>query len=189
MSDHMLGLRIGGMLVAALFLIQCSAANLPPAPTSSAPSARPTESSAAPASPIDPSQPPAIAGQGGYNYKQVATADFDADGIAEQAFLIANAEVVDGKPLWDDGHSWQLYIEEPTGERTYLFARFVQLGRVDVKLGELVSGEKPHILVLEQWPMHFNVYDIVYREPQAFDARLLVAQELAQFPDGFALDD
>lgn len=156
--------------------------------TTSAPGPVATSSTtaAAPARPlVDPQHPPAVAGQDGYAYQQVATADFDGDGVEERAFLIANAAVENGQPLWDDGHVWQLYIEEPTGERTYLFARFVQLGIVEAKLTQSEAGEPPQILLVERWPSSFHVYELRYRGPATVEARVLVERELVRYPDGF----
>jgi hypothetical protein len=134
---------------------------------------------------VDAQHPPAVAGQDGYDYQQVAMADFDGDGVQERAFLIANTVVENGQPLWDDGHVWQLYIEEPSGERTYLFVRFVQLGIVEAKLTQSEAGEVPQILLIERWPRSFNVYELRYRGPDAVEARVLVERELVPYPDGF----
>jgi hypothetical protein len=140
----------------------------------------------APARPlVDPALPPAVAGQDGYEYIQVATADFDSDGTPEQAFLIANAPVQNGDPLWDDGHVWQLYVEEPTGQRTYLFVRFLQLARVEARLTQSAAGEAPRILLNEQWPMAFYLYELGYRGPDSVEERVLVERELVVGPDGF----
>jgi hypothetical protein len=134
---------------------------------------------------VDPQHPLAVAGQGGYAYQQAATADFDGDGAQERAVLIANAAVENGKPLWDDGHVWQLYVEEPTGERTYLFVRFVQLGIVEAKLTQSEAGKPPQILLIERWPSSLHVYELSYRGPNLIDIRVLVERELAPYPDGF----
>src|SRR5688572_2728651 len=75
---------------------------------------------------IDTGIPAAQAGQPGWVYTQRAQADFDADGQVETAVLISDVTLdKGGAPLWEDGHRWQLYIEEPGGERTYLFRQFL----------------------------------------------------------------
>lgn len=102
--------------------------------------------------------------------------------MEEQAFLIANAAIVNGEPLWDDGQVWQVYIEEATGERTYVFVRFVQLGMVEAKTTEVKAGQAPTILLIEQWPSLFHVYEVQYRGPQAVQVVELVQRAIANDP-------
>lgn len=127
---------------------------------------------------IDPQRPRAVAGQAGYEYQKVASADFDGDGVEEKVFLIANAAVVNGEPQWDDGQTWQVYVEEPTGERTYLFVRFEQLGMVEAVTARAEANQAPKIVLIERTPWLVGAYEIQYRKPTDVQVRVLVQQTL-----------
>src|SRR5688500_13904146 len=76
----------------------------------------------------NPNHPPAVAGDEGYGYHQVGNHDLDGDEVTETVHVIAKA-IKDGSEYSrDDGSPWHVYVEEPTGERTYLYSDFVQLG-------------------------------------------------------------
>jgi hypothetical protein len=80
----------------------------------------------------NPNHPPAVAGDEGYGYHQVGNHDLDGDEVTETVHVIAKA-IKDGSEYsWDDGSPWHVYVEEPTGERTYLYSDFVQLGILQV---------------------------------------------------------
>jgi hypothetical protein len=186
------------MLMSGLFTASCVTRVVPP--TSAAVAAIPSRSSVdvasvttmpaalpsekcdqargTPVDLIDPQYPRAIAGQNGYGYQKVASADFDGDGDQERAFLIANAEVVDGEPLWDDGHVWQMYIEEPTGERTYVFVQFEQLGTVNAITTQAASGHAPTIVLVERTPFKLGVYEVQYCGPEKVKVRTLAQRAL-----------
>ncbi|HET9530538.1 MAG TPA: hypothetical protein VFQ92_09315 [Blastocatellia bacterium] len=70
--------------------------------------------------------------------------------------MIANAEARKGKHVWDDAQIWQVYIEEPDGRRTYVFSRWVQLGRVEA----IVTDAERNLM-----PNTFAVYEVRYRRP------------------------
>lgn len=114
---------------------------------------------------VDRALPLAVAGQRGWGYERTASADLDGDGTAERVALIANAAVRKGRPLWDDAQIWQLYIEEPGGTRSYAFARWVQLGRVDAVLEAPERGEPARVLLVERTPQSYAVYEVRYRGP------------------------
>jgi len=77
---------------------------------------------------VDPHKPLAVAGQSGWEYQRTASADFDGDGTTETAVLIAQVNLYHDRPAWEDGHVWQLYIEEADQTRTYLYAQFLPFG-------------------------------------------------------------
>src|SRR5687768_12169535 len=92
--------------------------------------------------------PRAGAGDPGWNYQQRATADFDGDGTAETAVLISDV-LLDpaGRPLWEDGHRWQVYIEEQDGARTYLYAKFLPNGALTAEATEPGPDGRPTIVL------------------------------------------
>ena len=114
---------------------------------------------------VDSAITPAVAGSDGWMYTQSVGADLDADGVAERVVLTARAEVMNGRPLWDDGQPWQVYVEEPDGERSYLYARYVQLGMVTMRIGLAEGGDPATVVLLEHLPDRLALYEIVYRGP------------------------
>lgn len=134
---------------------------------------------------IDPEIPLAIAGQAGWEYQRDAMADFDGDGVKERATLIAKVQLSNGQPLWDDNQPWQLYIEEHDGTRTYMYTRNVQLGHIEVQLTQATSGQKSTILLIENTPDLFSVYEFEYNGPNQFQTDQLLRREL-NVADGFS---
>jgi hypothetical protein len=114
---------------------------------------------------IESRVPRAAAGDSGWQYQQRASADFDGDGRAETAVLIADVMLdARGRPGWEDGHRWQVYVEEADGARTYAYARFLPMGKLTAELTRPDSGP-PTILLLEQTPHALGVYEIRYAAP------------------------
>ena len=107
--------------------------------------------------------PPATADDPGWQYQQRATGDFDGDGTAETAFLISDVPLDDaGRPLWEDGHRWQVYVEEPGGARTYLYARFLPHGHLTADLTTEDSVTTPTILLMERTRDTVGIYQFRY---------------------------
>jgi hypothetical protein len=132
-----------------------SADGLPAAPADSAPAAQL----------VDSSIPPAVAGAGGWNYQQSAGADLDGDGQAERVVLTAKVELYRGRPAWDDGQPWQVYIEAPDGGRTYLYAQRLQLGTLTLRVGSSEAGQGAVVVLLEQLPDRISLYEVSYGGP------------------------
>jgi hypothetical protein len=110
--------------------------------------------------------PKAKAGDEGWKYQQRASADLDGDGVAEAAVLISDVTLdARGQPMWDDGHRWQVYVEEPSGERTYVYARFLPNGKLTAQLTHADMVSRPTLVLLEQMPYAIGVYEITYDGP------------------------
>ena len=128
---------------------------------------------------IDATVPTALAGDSGWKYAQRATADFDGDGDDETAVLISDVALdARGRPLWEDGHRWQLYVQEHDGKTTRLYARFLPRGRVTADVGVPAAGTKLFIVLTEQSPERLGVYEYEYRGPNNADVRRRVEREL-----------
>jgi len=115
---------------------------------------------------IDTAIPGAQAGQTGWVYAQRAQADFDADGQIETAVLISDVALDRaGAPLWEDGHRWQLYIEEPGGERTWVYRQFLPNGKLTADVVRRESGTRS-LLIEARTPDRIRVYEVKYSGPE-----------------------
>ena len=137
---------------------------------------------ATPAALVDSTIPHAVAGADGWMYSQSFEADLDGDGQTERVVLTARAEVMRGRPLWDDGQPWQAYVEEADGTRTYLYSRFVQLGSVTMRLGVPEGERGPSVVLLEHLPDRMALYEAEYRG--AGDASVVARFERSLDPRG-----
>lgn len=130
---------------------------------------------------IDATVPSALAGDSGWKYAQRVTADLDGSGAEEEAVLMCDVALdARGRPLWEDGHRWQLYVRETGGKRevTRLFARFIPNGKVTAELGVPSAGSKNWIVLLVQSPERLGVYEFEYRGPGRADVRKRLERDL-----------
>ncbi len=111
---------------------------------------------------IDSTIPPAIAGKDGWNYQQSVSRDLNGDGRAERVVITAKVEMYRGQPAWDDGQPWQVYVEDESGARTYLYARRLQLGTLKMRVTQPDSTGKTNIVMLEELPDRLSVYEAWY---------------------------
>ena len=131
-------------------------------------SARPAASTAAAADSVvdlvDPGVTMAAAGQH-WNYHLEASADLDGDGVAERTVIITDVALDErGGFLWDDGQVWQVYVEEPDGTRTYVYARFLQMGTLE-GMTSPGPGRTRLVTIVEQTPHAYVLYEVRYRGP------------------------
>ena len=128
---------------------------------------------------LDARVPAAKAGDPGWMYAQRVTADFDGDDKDETAVLISDVTLDNGgAPLWEDGHRWQLYVEESDGKVTRLYAKFIPRGRVTADVGIPSAGKELYIVVVEHSPDRIGVYEYEYRGPQTADVRKRLERDL-----------
>lgn len=114
---------------------------------------------------IDSLITPAVAGEDGWNYRQGAVADLDGDGASERVVLTARVELVRGRPAWDDGQPWQVYIESADGRRSYVYAQRLQLGTLSMRVS-LGEADRPATVVLvEHLPDRLSLYEVSYAGP------------------------
>lgn len=114
--------------------------------------------------------PPAVAGDAGWAYQQQVVADIDGDGGDETVVLISDVTLgASGQPLWEDGHRWQVYVREPDGRITRLYARFLPNGQLTADLVVPPSGSMIGIVLLEHTPHRIGVYEYRYRGPTNVD--------------------
>ena len=119
---------------------------------------------------VDSAHDLAVAGEDGWMYSRAATADLDGDGADERVVVMARAETREGRPLWDDGQPWQVYVEEPDGRRTHLYARYVQLGSVIMRVGLGEGDTRPSIVIVEHVPDRIALYELRYHGPGRTEA-------------------
>lgn len=114
---------------------------------------------------VDTAIVPAAAGEEGWHYSQAVEADLDGDGRPERVVLAARVELYRGRPAWDDGQPWQVYVEEAHGARTRLYVRYVQLGTVAMRVGLAEGGRPASVVLVEHLPDRLAVYEVEYRGP------------------------
>lgn len=114
---------------------------------------------------VDTAIAPAVAGEGGWNYHRTAEADLNGDGRPERVVLTAMVELYRGRPAWDDGQYWQVYIQEQDGRRTYVYARRLQLGTLAMRITSGSNSVPPAIVLLEHLPDQLSVYEASYEAP------------------------
>jgi hypothetical protein len=119
----------------------------------------------------DPTLPRAVIGTAGWEYVRAASGDFDGDGVSERAVLLAKVTLRNGEPLWEDWNVWQMYIEEPTGERTYVYNAPVQLGHLEPTVTDPDGSGRQSVVMVEHTPQSVTMYEVDYGGPN--DARLL----------------
>lgn len=112
---------------------------------------------------IDTKIPAAVAGDTGWRYVQRAKVDLDDDGAPEMVVVLSDVTIGDsGEPLWEDGHRWQVYVENSAGERTRVYSRFLPNGALNVRFTEAGPGAPSRMLLLERMPFALDVYDVRY---------------------------
>jgi hypothetical protein len=123
----------------------------------------------------DPTLPRATIGTPGWEYARVGSGDFDGDGTLERAVLLARVHLRNGQPVWDDWNVWQMYVEEPTGERTYFFSSPIQLGNLEPTISEPDADGRRTVVMVEHTPQSVVMYELDYDGPGS--ARLMAIAE------------
>jgi hypothetical protein len=114
---------------------------------------------------VDSTIPPAVAGEAGWGYQQSTHADLTGDAQLERVVLTARVELYRGRPAWDDGQPWQVYVEAPDGTRTYVYAQRLQLGTLAMRVSRSEAGQPASIVLLEHLPDRLTVYEVSYLGP------------------------
>ena len=123
--------------------------------------------------------PAAVAGDSGWAYQQQVVADIDGDGDDDTVVLISDVTLdAAGRPLWEDGHRWQVYVRDGDGRITRLYARFLPNGKLTAELAMPPSGATHGIVLIEQTPSHIGVYEFRYRGPNNVDVYRRLDREL-----------
>lgn len=122
---------------------------------------------------VDPAYPLARAGDEGWDYHRMLTADLNGDGRMEIVHLIARVDRYAPGPngfAWDDGHVWQVYVEDGDGGVTYLFSRWVQLGELRIaSLDPFVEPETRGLAIIALEGARVALYRVDYRGTGDFD--------------------
>lgn len=127
---------------------------------------------------IDSAIAPAVAGEDGWNYAIASEADLTGDGVAERAVLTARVEMYRGRPAWDDGQPWQVYVEFADGTRRHLYAQRLQLGTLTLRVAESRDGLPATVILLEQLPHRLRVFEVSFDEARQPTVALLVDRML-----------
>lgn len=133
-------------------------------------------SGAIPASLVEPRYLNIPGGTDTWAYRQTLKADLDGDSEVETVTVLNNAAVdpKTGEVGWDDGHPWHVYVDEPDGTRTALFARWVQLGQLQVML----AGDRRSLILLDEQGAGTAIYQVTYTAPNQVEAVELLSFEV-----------
>ncbi len=104
-------------------------------------------------------------GAWGYN-RSYSKSDLNGDGKAETIHLLANVEVINGEPAWDDGQPWEVVIEEQNGTKTSVFLDYVQLGSVEINLINKKANQE--LLLIVRQGAGIKILTITYNGPDKF---------------------
>ena len=103
-------------------------------------------------------------------YQRATEADLDGDGRLERVVLTADVAIDGrGRPAWDDGQRWAVYVIEADSTSTLLYGRFVQLGAVEASI--TASADGPHVTIHEHGPHLRVAWEMAYGGPG--EARML----------------
>jgi hypothetical protein len=150
------------VLAGALVLSGCGREAGPSVAEEAEPRPKVERTTIAPAESIDPTIPPAIAGEQGWNYHQSTSLDLTGDGMPERVVLTARVELYRGRPAWDDGQPWQVYVEGRDDRRVYLYSQRLQLGTLAMRVSREASGHPPTIILIEHLPDRLRVLEASY---------------------------
>lgn len=162
----------------AVTLGACAGDAAPPGNDASGPAADSGVRAAPSVRLVDSTIPPAVAGQEGWNYQQTAEADLNGDGDPERIVLTARVELVRGRPAWDDGQPWQVYLESSGGVRTYVYAQRLQLGALEMRVTRSGPGAPATVLLLEHLPDRLRLFEVSSTGPGAAAVTELFARDL-----------
>lgn len=125
---------------------------------------------------IDPAYPLVTAGEAGWGFVETANADLNADERLEKVVVMARVEQDPKRPrefMWDDGQPWQVYIEDEQGKRSHIYSRYVQLGRLEVVIGQQKEDGPRSIILLELAGAGTAAYRINYKSPGQYSVEKL----------------
>lgn len=100
-----------------------------------------------------------------WGYQRRGQIDLDGDGEPEEVVVAARAERVGNRIAWDDGQPWIVYVEEADDSRTMLYARYLQLGTLAVRLGVPDSAGRSRVIVTEEMPDRLTIFEFEYLGP------------------------
>lgn len=108
-----------------------------------------------------------LSGNGAWKYsRSYSNSDLNGDGEKEIIHLLADVEMIDGEPAWDDGQPWEIVIEEQNGEKTSVFLDYVQLGSVEIDLINRESVQE--LLLIVRQGADIKILTISYNHPNEF---------------------
>lgn len=109
--------------------------------------------------------PLSLAGDPGWDYSAKLRADLNGDGREETIWVIFKSQ-----GHGDEG-PWQVYIEDDTGARTHVFARYLNHQAVHVFTGATqatVEGDWSELFILNYGSATVALYQVIYEAPGIF---------------------
>jgi hypothetical protein len=102
-----------------------------------------------------------------WGYRRHRDVDLDGDRREERLTIAADVTLAsDGRPLWEDGHRWAVYVEAPEG-RTLLYAAFVPNGFAEAAALAPDDRGRRRVLIQERTPSQLRSLEVAYEGPGA----------------------
>ena len=102
-----------------------------------------------------------------WEYRRTLRVDRDWDRREERLTIASDVELDGGgRPLWEDGHRWAVYVEAPEG-RTLLYAAFVPNGFVEAAALAPDDAGARRVLIQERTPSQLRSLEVTYEGPGA----------------------
>jgi hypothetical protein len=127
---------------------------------------------------VDPGVPSGVAGDSEWGWYRSAEVDLNGDGQVERVVLMARVETVGGRPAWDDGQPWRVYVEAADGTRTDVYARRLQIATLTMRVALDGLGRPGSILLLEHSADQLSVYQAEYLAPGTVQTTLRFERDL-----------
>jgi hypothetical protein len=136
------------------------------------------------APPVDRARVRSVDEAASWPHRRTFEADLNGDGTSERVVLTSDVQLGDnGKPLWEDGHRWAVFVEDQ-GRRTLLYAAFVPNGHAEAAVLTPDTDGRRHVLIQERTPQQARSLVVAYERPSMARAVSTAHYQIEQWLPG-----